>query len=138
MKFHSKICFKCKLLKPLNGFYKHKGMLGGHVGKCKECTLAEAYVNWYKDIELSRKQDRERRRPERNQTNGHNSQDFTFEEKRKVNWTVGNAVRSGRLKRRPCKVCGNPGSQGHHEDYAKTFDVIWLCQKHHKFLHRIA
>jgi hypothetical protein len=43
---------------------------------------------------------------------------------------------SGRLKKLPCEVCGNPKSDGHHDDYAKPLDVKWLCRKHHAERHR--
>ena len=39
--------------------------------------------------------------------------------------------RSGRIKRQPCMVCGEKTVQGHHEDYSKPLQVMWLCHKHH-------
>lgn len=48
---------------------------------------------------------------------------------------VTNALRSGKLVRKPCKVCGERKSQGHHCDYDKPLDVMWLCQKHHSEWH---
>ena len=39
------------------------------------------------------------------------------------------------FKRKPCEVCGNPKSHGHHEDYSKPLEVKWLCHKHHQLLH---
>lgn len=44
-------------------------------------------------------------------------------------------IAKGRMERLPCVVCGNPNSDGHHEDYAKPLDVIWLCKKHHRAIH---
>jgi hypothetical protein len=46
------------------------------------------------------------------------------------------AVKCGTLKRKPCSVCGKKKAiEGHHEDYSRPLDVIWLCQKHHHELH---
>lgn len=50
---------------------------------------------------------------------------------------VGYAIRTGKLERKPCEKCGNPKSQGHHEDYSKLLDVKWLCASCHKKEHRI-
>jgi len=46
------------------------------------------------------------------------------------------AIRSGRLERRPCEVCGDIKSESHHEDYDKPLEVNWLCRKHHIELHK--
>lgn len=45
------------------------------------------------------------------------------------------AVRSGKIKRLPCKVCQKIPSQAHHPDYSKPLKVIWLCKKHHTEIH---
>ncbi len=34
---HTKICTKCRLMKNLAEFHKHKAMKGGHTSKCKTC-----------------------------------------------------------------------------------------------------
>lgn len=51
----------------------------------------------------------------------------------------GNAVRDGRVIPWPvCAVpecCGKP--QGHHPDYSRPLDVVWLCVKHHKEAHAL-
>jgi hypothetical protein len=49
----------------------------------------------------------------------------------KVKYAVRYAIKTGKLVRQPCVVCGNPESHGHHEDYSKPLDVIWLCRTHH-------
>ncbi len=45
-------------------------------------------------------------------------------------------IRSGRMKRGLCEVCGDQNGQAHHDDYSKPLDVIWLCRKHHRERHR--
>ena len=45
------------------------------------------------------------------------------------------ARRAGRILSQPCEVCGDPKSEGHHEDYERPFDLMWLCRKHHAHRH---
>jgi len=45
------------------------------------------------------------------------------------------AVERNGLKRKPCEICGNNKSHGHHKDYAQPFEVNWLCAKHHQLVH---
>ena len=45
------------------------------------------------------------------------------------------ALRTGRLTRRPCEVCGNPKVEFHHPDYSKPIEGRWLCKKHHEAAH---
>lgn len=51
--------------------------------------------------------------------------------KQRAKYDVRNAIRRGDLFRAPCVICGNPKSHGHHDNYARTLDVVWLCQPHH-------
>lgn len=44
---------------------------------------------------------------------------------------VHKAVKSGKLTRQPCEICGQK-AQAHHHDYSKPLDVQWLCMKHHR------
>lgn len=57
-------------------------------------------------------------------------------EKRRAHRKVEVELRTGRMSKKPCEVCGNEKSQAHHDDYAKPLDVIWLCALHHKGRHR--
>jgi hypothetical protein len=60
-----------------------------------------------------------------------------FPEKRRAQGAVANAIRAGKLVRRPCAVCAADPSEAHHDDYSKPLDVRWLCRRCHKAHHRI-
>lgn len=59
-------------------------------------------------------------------------------EKRRAHHIVNNAIRDGRMSKPSiCSVCGKGGRiEGHHKDYSKPLDVIWLCAACHRQLHR--
>ena len=53
-----------------------------------------------------------------------------------AHYTLTNAVRDRRIERQPCAVCGATDRvQGHHNDYSKPLDVVWLCRDHHALAH---
>jgi hypothetical protein len=54
----------------------------------------------------------------------------------KARQLLGNAVKRGDVIKQPCKICGITKVHGHHEDYDKPLEVVWLCSKHHADVHR--
>ena len=52
-------------------------------------------------------------------------------EKNKAQKIVFINLRNGNIVRESCKICGNPKSEVHHEDYSKPLEIVWLCKKHH-------
>jgi len=148
-----KKCFKCGEIKPLGEFYKHPGMVDGHLNKCKECGKKDVRENYQANKQHYKKYDRRRnQKPDRKKYNSKKSKDWRLENparsaelknnwiknnelKRKAHIAVGNAIRDGKLKRVPCQACGDPKSEAHHHDYSKPLDVVWLCDFHHKQEH---
>lgn len=144
-----KVCFKCDRRLPLTDFYKHPQMGDGHLNKCKECTKRDVSENYrgnldhYKAYERSRLHDPKRVsarrehgkrlwREQPDKIRGHRSRWAAKNgHKRAAQITMGNAIRDGKLKRQPCERCGSLRAQGHHEDYSKPLEVMWLCPKHH-------
>jgi hypothetical protein len=41
------------------------------------------------------------------------------------------AMKNGRLVKKPCEVCGKEKVEMHHDDYRKPLEVRWLCKVHH-------
>ena len=48
---------------------------------------------------------------------------------------INRAVKRGDLTREPCVECGDPDTHGHHTDYSRPLDVVWLCPLHHGRTH---
>ena len=134
-----KTCFKCHRDKPLKEFYKHPMMGDGHLGKCKECTKSDVRKHRAEN-EAPREYDRRRYRedPKRKthiQETGRRWAE-NYPEKRNAHYAVNNAVRDGRLEKTACVGCGaTERVHGHHEDYSKPLDVIWMCAKCHNRYH---
>ena len=55
-----------------------------------------------------------------------------YPEKNKARQAVCRAVKSGKLIREPCQVCGDARVHAHHEDYSKPLEIQWFCRKHHR------
>jgi hypothetical protein len=46
------------------------------------------------------------------------------------------AINRGLVVRGRCRDCDSTETHGHHPDYSKPLDVIWLCPEHHIAEHR--
>lgn len=146
----SKTCFKCNTSKPLSDFYKHSQMADGHLNKCKDCAKKDVRAHREENLDKIREYDRTRGRTENRKKEARQYQaehpeihlaanrryKEKFPEKNFARVSVNNAIRDGRLFKQPCEVCGDPDSEGHHDDYSKPLDVRWLCDAHHKEHHR--
>jgi len=131
----TKTCFKCGQTKAIAEFYKHSAMADGHLGKCKECAKQDAGSNYKKRRTYYSEYDRKRRQTPRRkllQSEYQRRRRARNPEKNKAREAVNNAVRDGRLEKKPCEICGEPRSQAHHDDYSKPLDVRWLCLRCHR------
>lgn len=138
-----KKCFKCGEEKSINEFYKHPRMSDGHLGKCKSCSKKDVRLNYCKNIDQYKEYDRKRMDdPKRMKKRRMYSAKYVRKhpEKYKCRMILLNAIRDGKIKRKKkCENCGITGVriEGHHEDYRKPFEVIWLCTGCHGKLRRI-
>jgi len=133
----TKECFKCGKVLLLSEFYKHPEMRDGHLGKCKTCTKADVHANYRKNREHYAEYERRRFKSSARKLlikeYAHRRR-MRYPEKEKAHSAVNRAIRSGKLIRSCCEICGRKG-EAHHEDYTKPFDIRWLCFYHHRKLH---
>lgn len=61
--------------------------------------------------------------------------DPTIKLRKKTRKKTKELIKSGRLKKGPCVVCGSTDVVPHHEDYNNPRYVIWLCEEHHSRYH---
>jgi len=132
-----KQCFKCRRTQPLSEFYRHAMMRDGHLNKCKDCAKRDVRMH-RRTSERPREYDREGAKlPHRKAAARKVGERWAAKhpEAVKARVRLNNAVRDGKITRFPCEVCGEPKVHGHHRDYAKPLEVMWLCARHHHAAH---
>ena len=137
-----KKCFKCREIKDLSEFYKHKKMKDGHVNKCKTCNKKDVSKNYRANIGHYKEYDRSREATDKRKAEK-KAAGIEWKKrnpiKRMANIVVGNAVRDGRLEKpKDCEDCGSIPNRlhGHHDDYAFVLQVRWLCPGCHNRWHK--
>jgi hypothetical protein len=146
----TKSCRKCGRILPLDAFYHCRTVKDGRKARCKRCMSGDqkerfarpevrarrrAYSRWwnnsprgkayhraYKQTEQYQEKETARRRASRNIS------------KIKARYAVKDAVKYGRLTKKPCAVCGSEDTRAHHIfGYAPEnwTEVVWLCPLHH-------
>jgi len=128
-----KICRDCGAEKPLDEYHIHNQMKDGHLNKCKECVRSRIGRHRERNIDKIRAYDRGRgNRQDKSYIKEYREK---YPKKYKSHISVGNALRSGKMKKLPCEVCGEAKVVGHHDDYNYPLSVRWMCQAHHKQWH---
>lgn len=124
-----KTCSRCGETKPLWSFYRQAIQSDGFAPHCKACHKA-AYTDraWNKSekgIAASREASKRwyRKNPEKHRAH----------RLLKYHVLVGHII-----KPEKCQECGAATPlDAHHHDYAKPFDVRWLCRSCHKNEHSL-
>ena len=130
----SKICFKCKTMKPLSEYYEHKQMSDGLLGKCKSCTKedvkkqTELNISTPEGLEKERERHREKYRR------------LGYKEQQKI-WNKGQPWKNSNvykgLRKKLYKDLPRE-FELHHWNYNEDYllDVFILNIRDHKKLHK--
>ena len=147
------LCIKCNKEQSDSEYYRSTIRANG-TGECKTCTRARVITNREAKIDYYREFDRKRANlPHRVQARKEYAQTeagkqaharATSKSRRESPYkyqatnAVNNAVRDGRLiKPDTCESCNNKcNPHGHHCDYNKPLDVMWLCVSCHNKWHK--
>lgn len=138
-----KECRGCHQTLPLSAFYRHPRMADGHLNQCKECKKVyqrDRYTEMSVDPEWA-EQERERQKEKYRRLYASGRRWVTLnapdDVKLAARQMLGNAVRDGRItKPTHCEGCSEEKSlEGHHRDYYKPLEVVWLCRKCHAGVH---
>ncbi|KKL09552.1 hypothetical protein LCGC14_2564740, partial [marine sediment metagenome] len=121
----TKTCTKCKIEKKHGDFGRDQRRKDGLQSHCR-CCMRNAHRLWYKEKgEKYYKEFRQRRERKKYSCKSSKAYRNKYPEKCKARDLLKYAVRSGKIKKKPCP-CGKTKVQGHHEDYSKPLDVEWL------------
>lgn len=125
-----KVCFKCKIWKPINEFYPHPCMKDGHLNKCKECTkkyAREKYIIHSSNEEwLEKERERSREKFKR----------LGYSGKFKSPLHIGNISTNSISRYVRRRGYDTTGKEVHHWCYFKPHSVFLMTRKAHKRLHK--
>lgn len=136
-----KLCKSCGVILPRAFFHENIYSKSGLSSYCKECSSVKGKEYRQKRLEHYRAYDKARDKDERrkeykkavNEKYKNNNL-----EKIKARTALSKAIMKGLvIKDKSCKACGFESSKlhGHHYDYSKPLEVIWLCNDCHEVIH---
>jgi hypothetical protein len=151
-----KTCKRCGVDKAKDAFYAHPQTADGRLNICKECVLKQSKLHRNANGEAIRERDRARfQKPEVKARRREYAAKYNATDRGKMVRAKGSAndreknaaavharsvlyeaIRSGKLTKLPCLVCGSSNVEAHHGSYDLPLDVSWLCSTHHAQLHR--
>lgn len=149
-----KICNLCKETKPYEDFPRHSSYKDGYYSRCKKCNYA-LEKEWRKNNQGKKREIRTRYRGKNKEKIRYADKLFYAKNKERIceyqkQYKKSNplvksayqeyekALRNGVLQRPDiCQICDQSGKKidGHHHDYEKPLEVIWICKSCHAYIH---
>ena len=137
---HTRYCSQCGQEKPLDEFDVNKTKPLGRAYRCKECRRVydrgrskERAKTPEKIAQVARWHQSEHGKMMARRSR---AKRFALHKERyQAKEMLERLVNKGIIQRLPCAKCGEINGQGHHPDYSKPLEVVWLCQAHHSEEH---
>ena len=136
----NKICTNCKILQPLDNFYRDSHVKSGYHAQCKKCSkiqILNIHVkNQKKERIKANKYYHEHKVDIMKRVKKYNKEkckDYVI--KNKAYCKVYSCIKKGKIIKMPCAYCGSKNVHAHHADYNKPLEIIWLCPIHHRQIH---
>ncbi|WP_201319072.1 hypothetical protein [Paenibacillus sp. EPM92] len=150
-------CSRCLEIKELSAFPFQKKSATGYAGLCRKCSYQRnkaaiqrrrerdplKELNYKREYQ-SRPEVRGKVRERYVQSRTSNPEKYKAKEatqkqseKGKARNALRNAVHAGKIvKPEKCEQCKTIGNvEGHHPDYSKPLEVVWLCRPCHRKVH---
>lgn len=130
-------CKTCGEEKPTDEFYRDKNRRDGLRAECKACVKLRRREWGRANPERAQAiRSRWEKRHPRQAAEAHRR----YPEKYKARTDLNNALKLGKIvKPNHCEQCQQATKSrklhGHHEDYSRPLDVVWLCQACHTKRH---
>lgn len=151
-----KECSGCNRVLPASCFFRHRDRATGLQSRCKECArqwererrnsrqARGPRTDWKKRSDRKSARDRQKREQKDPQFLAiHREAERRYASKPenrakiKARAKLKHLVRTGKIARGACEVCGKPNAEAHHHDYSKPLDVQWLCRNCHVRVHQL-
>lgn len=110
-------------------------MKDGHLNKCKVCAKKDVHVHRHESPSREKILAYDRARGNRQSAQELREYRAKYPKKYKAHCLINNAIKTKKLFREPCEVCGKEHTHGHHDDYDRPLNVRWLCPEHHRQWH---
>lgn len=130
-----KTCLGCHVEKPETDFYPNKRIRSGLNPRCRECVKAKVNEHRKRPEVRARKRALGRVHYDENRAKYYGQADRWAKRhptEKRAQRILQQAVRSGHLRRGPCRDCGSTETHGHHPDHRYALEVIWLCAACHR------
>lgn len=148
---NTKTCCSCRRTIPVECFGKNKTKRDGYQTMCRDCFRLYGKNNrgmlrlYYREYSLKNKtrivavSKNWRLRNGDRVSSMHIRYRNKFPDKHSARIELNNAIKLGLVnKPRSCGLCGRAPKylHGHHEDYSKPLDVLWVCPLCHSLIHQ--